>query len=106
MAKTQIAIRLDDELLELVDELAKAEDRTRTDVIEGVLERWIGEEQRFSDVSKIPGLPALMDVLVSSGLAGGFAKVLGRELDDRRVRMVKELRRKRRGRGADKLKGV
>jgi hypothetical protein len=107
MAKVQTAVRLDQELLDVLDELAKLQGCTRTDVIAGILERGIADEQKFMDVAKIPGLQTLVDGLVNSGLAGVVGKLVGREVDERRVRIGKELRDKRRGvRSSGKVKGA
>jgi len=107
MAKVQTAIRIDQELLDAFDKLAEQTGETRTDVMVAALERGLYEEQRFVDVAKIPGIVTLVDRLIESGLGGSVAKLLGEEIDPRKVRISKYVRAKRRGvRSSGKVKGA
>jgi hypothetical protein len=96
MAKIQVALRIDEELLASIDRLAELEGETRTDVMVSALERGIDEETQFLDDTKLPGLHALVDKMVESGLAGPIYKMMGKQVDPRRLAISRRLRAARR----------
>ena len=101
MAKVQIAVRIDEDLLDAIDELAKAGGDTRTDVIADILKYGIEEERSFSERASNPVVSKLVSALADVGIAQDVAKLLGYEIDERRVQLVKRLREQRRaGRAA------
>jgi hypothetical protein len=107
MAKIQISIRVDEEILKIIKGLADEQGQTVTDVIGSMLERGIDEERSFVDDSKIPGLHALVEKLYDAGVAGPLYKLMGKEVDKRRIEISKRLRSgRRKGSGIPKLKGA
>jgi predicted transcriptional regulator len=107
MAKVQVAFRIDEELLAYIDRLAELEGETRTDVMVSALERGIAEEQKFVDGAKLAGLQTAVEMIVDSGLADPVYKLLGMQVDRRRVEISKRLRAERhKGSGIPKLKGA
>jgi metal-responsive CopG/Arc/MetJ family transcriptional regulator len=107
MAKIQIAIRVDEEILKIIDGLADEQGQTRTDVIAGMLERGIDEERSFVDDTKIPMLHALIEKMYDAGVAGPIYKLMGMEVDKRRIEISKRLRAGRgKGSGIPKVKGA
>ena len=107
MAKVQVAFRIDEELLAYIDRLAELEGETRTDVMVSALERGIAEEQKFVDEAKIAGLHALVEKLTDSGLADPVYKLMGKQVDQRRIEISKRLPGKRdTSSGIPKVKGA
>jgi metal-responsive CopG/Arc/MetJ family transcriptional regulator len=89
MAKVSVTIRLEQGLLDAIDEHAEWAGTTRTEVMEAALDRGLSYEQDFRKVFDHAGVRNLVDVLDRKGVLEGVAKLLRFEVDRRRVDALK-----------------
>ncbi|MDP9175908.1 MAG: ribbon-helix-helix domain-containing protein [Planctomycetota bacterium] len=85
MAKVQTAIRIDQELLDIIDDIAQRQGETRTEVILAALERGLYEEQKFLQMAETPILGDFLRSIEKTGVLEVLAKALGHEIDQRKV---------------------
>jgi len=92
MGKVQVAFRMDEELLKVIDDVAERSGQTRTDVVLAALERGVESEEMFVKLAESGVLREVINVLDKGGVVDAFAKVLNIEVDRRRMGVVQNLR--------------
>ena len=102
MAKVVIGVRVEEEMVKLIDDVAERSGQSRTDVIINALDRGLYDEQSLLKVAESRVLREAMHYLKKMGLLDAMAKVLNAELDQRRVGIVERAR----SRSKEKKKGV
>ena len=94
-------MRIDQDLLDVIDEIAADTGETRTDVMLAALERGLVGEQDLlafdKRTDKVPVFREMVEVLEKAGAVEVFAKMLGREVDRRRLGIRARIRKARRG---------
>lgn len=89
MARTQISIKIDDELLTRVDRLAEATGETRTSIIEQAVRQDISEQEWYHHSLENPIVRALHEKLSSPSMLRRMMSLAGTEITEESVERVK-----------------
>jgi hypothetical protein len=109
MAKTFVGLRLNDDLLKLIDDLAEKEGSSRTEVMEDALRRGLDDEVRFVEMLERPLQGLIVKGLVKAGIVDAVCKALGDGADMKRTTLARGGLKRSRGRGKQvvvEVKGI
>jgi predicted transcriptional regulator len=101
MAKVLISMRVDEDLLKLIDSVAEKEGVTRTDVMEFALRNGVKSEQEFVEALEKPLQRMLLQAATSKPFIDVISLLVGKQPNKRRVSLAHEGLAKQR---PDKLK--
>lgn len=90
MAKTQISIKLDSDLLARIDKLASDVGITRTAVIEQAVKNDLPEQESFHKSLENPVIRAMHEKLTSPGVLRMLAKLAQTDMSDEEITEIVE----------------
>jgi metal-responsive CopG/Arc/MetJ family transcriptional regulator len=105
MAKVQVAVRLDEQMVAELDELARRQGTTRTEVIERAIEHGLSAENSFTKIAESPAAQDFVALAEKLRLLEPLARMFGTELDKRKVEIAGRLRQERKERRKRKVQG-
>jgi len=85
MARTQISIKLDSDLLDRIDRLAEAADVTRTLVIEQAIKNDLPEQEAFQKSMESPAMRAIHKQITKPAVLRVLAKLANEEMSDEQL---------------------
>lgn len=90
MTRTQISIKLDEDLLARVDQLAEDAGVTRTSVIEQAVSNDLPEQEAFYKSLENPIIRAIHKKITTPAMLRAFAAVVNDELTDEEIAKITE----------------
>lgn len=90
MAKTQISIKLDSDLLARIDRLVESSGRNRTAVIEEAINNDLPEQEAFERSMEVPVVRAIHKQLTKPGMLRAIAALVDKPLTDEQVSAILE----------------
>lgn len=104
MSRTQISIKLDDDLLKRVDQLAESTGTNRTAVIEMAIKNDLPEQEAFQESMENPVIRAIHKQLTTPAMLQIIAKMASKDVSQEEIEEV--LDKAPRQREAGKLRQV